>query len=421
MRKHILPGRTDRSLLVRAFLSALTASIVAAALWIAPQSEAIAGSAQSGAIFMYHHVSPRVLPGPYARALTVTPTEFRGQLTWLHGHGCRIVSVDALYLDARDHALAQCEAALSFDDGYDDAATFVLPLLREFGVPGTFYVATGFVGTPGHISVAQLQSMHQSGMEIGAHTVHHVDLTTLPAAQTAREVSASAASLRRWLNAEVTSFAYPAGQFNARAVSAVRDAGFANAVTTLPGDVHAASRSYELPRYRIERGSGLRLMQSVFGGEHTSLAPVSGVLANIARKRIAGNAPALAEGVAVALLARRFPEQILKVHVLSLRPATVAGIMLSGVKLHRAVNRQQFEADIADMVRLTFDSSPLIDEVDIWATVPLEVGTGLPVSGDYAVPTSRTVFSAAVTRAQREPGGTMNLGKIYMYPHFLRP
>jgi len=404
-------------------LLALTAGIVvAAALWTAPQSySALAESTQSGAIFMYHHVSPRVLPGPYARALTVTPTEFRGQLSWLHGHGCRIVSVDALYLDARDHALAQCEAALSFDDGYDDAAAFALPVLREFGVPGTFYVATSFVGTPGHISVAQLRLMHQSGMEIGAHTVHHVDLTTLTAAQTAREVSASAASLRRWLNAEVTSFAYPAGQFNVRAVSAVRDAGFANAVTTQPGDVQATSRSYELPRYRIEGGSGLRLMQSVFERQDTSSAHISVALANIARKRIAGNAPALAEGVAVALLARRFPEQILKVHVLSLRPATVAGIMLSGVKLHRAVNRQQFEADIADMVRLTFDSSPLINEVDIWATVPLEVGTGLPVSGDYAVPTSRTVFSAAVTRAQQGPGGKVNLGKIYMDPQFLRP
>jgi peptidoglycan/xylan/chitin deacetylase (PgdA/CDA1 family) len=415
-----LQGPTDRALFC-AFLSALTAGIAAAATWIAPPPEAIAASSHTGAIFMYHHVSPHVLPGPSARALTITPAEFRDQLTWLHARGCRIVSVDALYGDARAHTLARCETALTFDDGYDDAVTFALPLLKEFGAPATFYVATGFVGTPGHVSVAQLRLMRESGMEIGAHTVHHVDLTTLTQAQTAHELNASAASLRRWLNADVTSFAYPAGQFNARAVSAVRDAAFENAVTTQPGDVQATSRSYELPRYRIGRGSGLRLMQSVFGRQDASSAPVSGALANIARKRIAGNAPALAEGVAVALLARRFPEQILKVHVLSLRPATVAGIVLSGVKLHRAVNRQQFEADIADMVRLTFDSSPLIDEVDIWATVPLEVGAGMPVSGDYAVPTSRTVFSAAVTRAQTEPSGKVNLGKMYMDPQFLRP
>ena len=394
---------------------------IIAAIWIALPSPAPAASRKIGAIFMYHHVSPRVLPGPYARALTITPLEFRDQLSWLRAHGCRVVSVDALYRDARAHALAQCEAALTFDDGYDDAATFALPLLREFGVPATFYIATGYVATPGHVTVAQLQWMSAAGMEIGAHTVHHVDLTTLPAEQSAHEVSASAASLRRWLNADVTSFAYPAGQFNARVLSTVRETAFLNAVTTQPGDVQADSRSYELPRYRIERGSGLRLMQSVFGRQDATSVPLSTALVNIARRRIAGNAPVIAEGVAVALLARRFPEQILKVHVLSLRPATVAGIVLSGVKFHRNVNREQFEADVADMVHLAFRASPLIDEVDIWATVPLKVGIGVPVSGDYALPTSRTVFSAAVTRAQLAARGKADLGKIYVEPQFLRP
>src|ERR1700680_1401596 len=99
-RKRILPGRTNRALSVRSCLSALIAGIAGVAVWIAPQS-------QAGAIFMYHHVSPRVLPGPYARALTVTPAEFRDQLMWLHAHGCRVVSVDGIYGDARAHTLAQ--------------------------------------------------------------------------------------------------------------------------------------------------------------------------------------------------------------------------------------------------------------------------------------------------------------------------
>lgn len=404
------------------FPCARKAGIVAfAAVYIATHVQTLAAPVHTGAIFMYHHVSPRVLPGPYARTLTVTPSEFRTHLTWLRAHDCRVVSVDTMYSDAREHALAPCEAALSFDDGYDDAATFALPLLREFGDPATFYIATGFVGTSGHVSVSQLRLMRESGMEIGAHTVHHVDLTTMTSPQTAHEVTESASALRRWLHGNVTSFAYPAGQFNERVVSAVRDAAFVNAVTTQPGDMQSTSSAYELPRYRIERGSGLRLIQSVFEGQDARTLTVPTALANIARERIAGNVPAVAEGVAVALLARRFPEQILKVHVLSLRPATVAGIVLSGVKFHHAVSREQFETDVADMARLTFDSSPRIGEVDIWVTVPLEVGTGLPVSGDYALPTSRTVFSAAITRAAQRAGGSVNVGKIYMDPAFLHP
>jgi len=129
----------------------------------------------------------------------------------------------------------------------------------------------------------------------------------------------------------------------------------------------------------------------------------------------------MAEDVAVALLARSFPEQILKVHLLESPPATVAGIVLSGVKFHRAVSRQQFEADVSDMVELAFDAAPQIDEVDVWATQPVAVRSGATVSGDYAVPTQRTVFSAAVLRAQwaglKDQGA---LGTTYWDPGFLR-
>jgi peptidoglycan/xylan/chitin deacetylase (PgdA/CDA1 family) len=397
-------------------------AILLVAAWVVSLSASQADGAPNGmgAIFMYHHVSPTVLPGPYARALTVTPDEFGGQLTWLHAHACRVVSVDALRLDAARHALAPCEAALTFDDGYDDAATYAATLLQQFGDVGTFYVTTGYVGSPGHVTVAQLQSMRASGMEIGAHTVHHVDLTSVSQTQAALEIDDSAKSLRRWLKEPVTSFAYPAGQFNAQVVAAVQRAAFDNAVTTLPGEVQRSSLRYELPRYRIERDTGLQLMQVVFASHDAAVPGASTTLVNIARKRIAGNAAGLAEGVAVALLARRFPEQILKVHVLSLRPATVAGIVLSGVKFHRAVNREQFEADVADMVELAFRAAPAASEVDIWATVPLEVRAGTSVSGDYAVPAAKTVFSAAVTRAQIPAHGTVNLGKLYMDPGFLR-
>jgi peptidoglycan/xylan/chitin deacetylase (PgdA/CDA1 family) len=369
---------------------------------------------------MYHHVSPTVLAGPYTRALTVTPEELRGQLAWLRAHGCRAVSVDALYFDARRGTLAPCEAALTFDDGYADVATFALPLLREFDTPGTFYVATGNVGAPGHLTVAQLRALHAAGMEIGAHTAHHVDLTTLPHRQAAQEIEASAASLRRWLKTPITSFAYPAGQFSASVVASVRDALFDNAVTTLPGDVTAAVDRYELPRYRIERGGGRNLIEAVFGRRPTAVAAGPVALAHIARERIAGNAPAVEEDIAVALLARSFPEQILKVHVLVLRPATVAGIVLSGVKLHHARNRMQFEADVALMVRLAFGAAPSLDEVDVWATVPIAHPAGAPVSGDYAVPTSETVFSSAVTRSQAGESGRIDLGKTYWDPQFLR-
>ncbi len=370
---------------------------------------------------MYHHVSPVVAHGPYARVLTVTPADFRSQLAWLHAHGCRVVLVDTIYRDAVAGSLAPCETALTFDDGYDDAPKFALPALRSYGFTATFYITTAFVGMPGHLTLEQLRALLSAGMQIGAHTVHHLDLSKLPPARAAHEIDASATSLREWLRTPVTSFAYPAGKFSPVVVADVRAASFDNAVGTQPGNVTAISSRYELPRYRIERGDGLRLYQAVFGHGPAEDTLSASELAHIARRRIEGNDPALAEGIAVALLAGGFPEQVLKVHVLSFRPATVAGIVLSGVKFHRKRNRAQFEADVKRMLALAFAAAPQATEIDVWATVPLDARAGAPVSGDYAVPTSTTVFSAAVTKSQwdgRNSGA--DLGKTYWDPHFLR-
>lgn len=383
--------------------------------WGAAPAEAGGG----GAIFMYHHVSTSVQPGRYARALTVTPVEFEKQLRWLRDRGCATVTVDELVRDARAGSLAACEVALTFDDGYADVATIAAPMLRRYGDRATFYIATGYVGAAGHVDVAQLRQLHGEGMEIGAHTVHHVDLTKLSPARAAQEIESSALALRGWTGAPISSFAYPSGRVDAAVMARVQTLGFDNAVTTRPGYVTQTSAAYELPRYRIKRGSGLALMTALLRRAVRGNAPES-ELEHIARERAAGNDPQAAEAIAVALLARKFPEQILKVHVLASQPATVAGIVLSGVKFHRAVNRERFTADVREMVELAFEAAPSVHEVDVWATVPLAVPAGTAVSGDYAAPTAVTVFSAAIARRpDEETNGGIDLGKTYWDPHFL--
>ncbi|MBC5806358.1 MAG: polysaccharide deacetylase family protein [Candidatus Eremiobacter antarcticus] len=362
------------------------------------------------AIYMYHHVSPLVLPGRYQRALTMTPDEFDAQLAWLKRRHCRLLTVDGMLSDVRRLAARApaCEVALTFDDGYEDAATFAFPALRRYHDVASFYIITGKVGAQGHVTAAQIRALRAAGMEIGAHTVHHYDLTRLTSAKGAREIGSSRTALEHWIGAPVLSFAYPSGRFNAAVVAEARAAHVRDAVTTVPGFVGSSTDPLLLPRYRMLHGKGLALFRATLGppqGEHAkgwhllqSLAPLDRrTLAGIARKRIAGNAPQRAEAICIALLERRFPEQILKVHLLAMQPAAVAGILLSGVKFHEAMNARRFRADVRSMVRTAFLSDKALDEVDVWATVPIAVGAGLPVSGDFAVPASRTVFSTAVT------------------------
>jgi peptidoglycan/xylan/chitin deacetylase (PgdA/CDA1 family) len=362
------------------------------------------------AVFMYHHVSPSVQPGKYARALTVSPQEFGGQLAWLRARGCTIVHASAIVDDAHAGTLAPCEVALTFDDGYDDAGAYVAPMLTRAGATGTFFIATGVVGTHGHLNVAGVRALADLGMELGAHTVHHVDLTQVPASVCATEITTSAATLRKWTGTDITDFAYPSGRYNSGVEQAVAAAGLRRAFTTNPGSISVATvrDNFALPRYRMLRGSGIALFASVLGASTSARAarfdsafvPArSGlVLESIARKRIEGNDPAVAERIGISLLRDQFPEPIEKIRVLTVPAASVAGIMLSGSGLHGPVTATQFEADARAMALLALSNAPRVSEVDVWATVPQGVAAGTIVAGDLAAPTERTVFSLSLRR-----------------------
>lgn len=367
------------------------------------------------AVFMYHHVSPTVQPGKYARALTVTPHEFGEQLAWLRARGCAIVHASTIVDDARAGMLAPCEVALTFDDGYDDAAAYVTPLLTQAGATGTFFISTGEIGTRGHLTVADLRALESLGMELGAHTVHHVDLVLARASIRDAEVADSAATLRSWTGKRVTDFAYPSGRYDAQVERSVAAAGLVRAFTTNQGGINGSTirDMFALPRYRIIRGSGIALFRTVLGAGVSSVAAAAehtasefipsrteAALASVARERIEGNDLPVAERIGVSLLREEFREPIEKIRVLTVPAASVAGIMLSGSGLREPVTAAQFAADARAMAELTLATAPALTEVDVWATVPEPVARGTVVAGDLAAPTDRTVLSLSLRRGE---------------------
>ena len=125
--------------------------------------------------------------------------------------------------------------------------------------------------------------------------------------------------------------------------------------------------------------------------------PVSTAEAD-ALARAEGNRRSDAVRLGTALFGTTWPAQVLKVRVDGTGSHLVAGLVLSGVKFHGDLPLAGFESEVAELVRQSFAAAPL-EEVDIWATVPIPVTRLEPVSGDYARPTDRIVFSATVRRA----------------------
>src|SRR5262249_50778983 len=134
---------------------------------------------------------------------------------------------------------------LTFDDGYLDTLTIALPILREFGFTATCYVVAGAVGHSSHwtdpaplMDWAGVRAWLDAGMGIGSHTASHPDLTTLDTAALRSEIAGSRARLEDRLGVPVRSFAYPFNRLDARALDAVAEAGYADAVAG--AEIHAS-------------------------------------------------------------------------------------------------------------------------------------------------------------------------------------
>lgn len=96
-------------------------------------------------ILSYHGVEEGLSPVVNFDGFMVEPARFRQQLERLARH-YTIVPLSLLtehLLEGRPPPYGA--VALTFDDGYENYATTVAPILMEFGFPATFFLTTGFL------------------------------------------------------------------------------------------------------------------------------------------------------------------------------------------------------------------------------------------------------------------------------------
>lgn len=123
------------------------------------------------------------------------------------------------------------------------------------------------------MSSQQVQALHRSGMQIGAHTHTHPILARLDRSTARDEIQMSKTRLEHLLDEPVNLFAYPNGRpgkdYLAETVDVVRELGFAAAVSTSTGAADCASDPLQLPRFtpwdRTRTRFGLRLAANLVG------------------------------------------------------------------------------------------------------------------------------------------------------------
>jgi peptidoglycan/xylan/chitin deacetylase (PgdA/CDA1 family) len=200
---------------------------------------------------MYHSVGD-CSDDPYR--ITVTPERLDRQLAWLHRRGLRGVSLRELFA-ARARGAGRRLVGLTFDDGYADFLVHALPVLRRWQCGATLFVLPGRLGGVNSwdplgprkplLTADGVRLAAAEGVEIGSHGLTHIDLTRADDVTLKAEVDHSRALLTELTGAPVDGFCYPYGTVDARAVAAVRAAGYAYACAIDPGPLtgpHAVPR-----------------------------------------------------------------------------------------------------------------------------------------------------------------------------------
>ncbi|MEU9121790.1 polysaccharide deacetylase family protein [Streptomyces sp. NPDC048506] len=208
-------------------------------------------------ILMYHSVTEVAGPAEDPYRITVPPGRLDRQLRWLHGRGLRGVAVGAL-LRARAAGRGAGLVGLTFDDGYADFLSGALPVLRRHGCTATVFVLPGLPGGENSwdplgprkalLTDDGIRAVVDAGMEVASHGLRHQNLTTADEAALERETADSRRRLAELTGRAPDGFCYPYGAVDARAVGAVRAAGYGYACAVDPGPL---TGRHALPRVHI--------------------------------------------------------------------------------------------------------------------------------------------------------------------------
>jgi len=217
-------------------------------------------------ILMYHHISDAHPTNLLDWSLTVTPAHFSQQLDYLKAHNYHTITFNQLFAALYYNGpLPRHPIILTFDDGYEDVYRFAFPILQAHGFSGMFYIITGVVGWKGYLNWIEIRRMLADGMQVGSHTIHHVNigstlLYSLTVAQ--EELQQSLAQLQRELGVVIQQFCYPSGEpfrhgslaLQQRVVALLAADGYIGA-TTDPGQtgiVQSSDTPFVLLRIRVD-------------------------------------------------------------------------------------------------------------------------------------------------------------------------
>jgi peptidoglycan/xylan/chitin deacetylase (PgdA/CDA1 family) len=256
-------------------------------------------------VLVYHRIDEDGRPA--GQIVPSVPARFFGrQLDALEEVG-EIVPLQALLHDGRRSARPRF--AVTFDDDFPTHVDHALPILRDRGVPATFFLSgrslfglgsywfemleqlidtrgisevSHLLGTRGegvlslmtacendpslqravedesrdgslNLDRSGIEALAAAGMAVGFHTLRHEILTRLDDDALDTALSQGRDELKTVIGHQVLHFAYPHGKADRRTANRIRDAGYEAAWTGSPRPMHPRDDPYLLGRWEPGR------------------------------------------------------------------------------------------------------------------------------------------------------------------------
>jgi peptidoglycan/xylan/chitin deacetylase (PgdA/CDA1 family) len=253
-------------------------------------------TAGAGCIFAYHRVTNLNFVDPRVDDWNVAPAMLDRQIAAIKQCADIVPLNDLMSRCQANPASRRPTVALTFDDGYANFFTQVLPILKRHGVPATVFVVTSLIGSTEPppfdawsvknrattdadawrlLTWDELDRCLDSGLvKVGGHSHRHRKAISCTPAQLVEEAQTSRTILGARLG-DTPAYSYPYGASRLgfvppAYVNAIEAAGYRLGVTTDLGRVVANTDPYRLPRVEAHGLDGPAVIRAKVLG---SLAP----------------------------------------------------------------------------------------------------------------------------------------------------
>ncbi len=242
-------------------------------LWKKAAILALCAIVLAGLTALYHKMNHAVVleyhcveetPFSSAEELFVRPSELEDQIRALQEAGYRFAFAGEV-----NPVCLRKTVCLTFDDGYRDNLTELVPILERTGAKATVFVVTDLIGFNEYFLTAEdLKTLAVCPyIEIASHGITHRDFLELTEEELEEELVTSKAQLEEITGREILSFSYPSGHYTWAQAKRAGEV-YRNCFTAAGRSVYLGLLNHRnvLPRVPVRRGEdGKALLQKLRG------------------------------------------------------------------------------------------------------------------------------------------------------------